>query len=146
MDLKLIQGFDISASKRSSQIIQVRKSDSICRIGEHQKLSRTTRLRDVIIVKYFKCVECEHYWAITFCEDSEEINIACPACKSLKVHQIEKVRGWDREGKYTSPVKEDDRASASPESSSVRKVFLKAESPPPEAPAKQPDLQDQYIR
>ena len=54
--------------------------------------------------------------------------MACPECKSLDVHQIEKVRGWDREGKYTTLVKEDDQTLMSPLYESVRRVSSKKES------------------
>lgn len=37
--------------------------------------------------------------------------MACPGCKSLNVHQIEKIRGWDREGKYTSLVNDEAQVS-----------------------------------
>ena len=56
------------------------------------------------------------------------IKMACPECKSLDVHQIEKVRGWDREGKYMTLVKEDDQTSMSPRYESVRRVSSKKES------------------
>ena len=59
-------------------------------------------------MRYFKCFDCEHNWKIVFWEDGKDTKMACPECKSLNVHQIEKVRGWDREGKYTSLANDED--------------------------------------
>ena len=79
-------------------------------------------------MRYFQCFDCQHIWKIIFWEDSKGTKMACPECKSLDVHQIEKVRGWDREGKYTTLVKEDDQKSMSPRYESVRRVSSKKES------------------
>lgn len=49
---------------------------------------------------YFKCFDCGHIWNIIFYEASEGGKLACPHCKSLHVHRIKKIHGWDREGKY----------------------------------------------
>ena len=79
-------------------------------------------------MRYFQCFDCRHIWKIVFWEDGKGTKMACPECKSLDVHQIEKVRGWDREGKYTTLVKEDDQTSMSPRYESVRRVSSKKES------------------
>ena len=79
-------------------------------------------------MRYFQCFDCRHVWKIVFWEDGKGTKMACPECKSLDVHQIEKVRGWDREGKYTTLVKEDDQTSMSPRYESVRRVLSKKES------------------
>jgi hypothetical protein len=65
-------------------------------------------------MRYFQCFDCQHIWKIIFWEDSKGTKMACPECRSLNVHQIEKVRGWDREGKYTTMVEEDDLTSIKP--------------------------------
>jgi len=49
---------------------------------------------------HFKCFDCGHVWNIIFYEASEGGKLACPQCKSLQVHRIRKIHGWDREGKY----------------------------------------------
>jgi|GEM_PF-2852549 hypothetical protein len=79
-------------------------------------------------MRYFQCFDCRHVWKIVFWEDGKGTKMACPECKSLDVHQIEKVRGWDREGKYTTLVKEDDQTLMSPLYESVRRVSSKKES------------------
>jgi len=86
-------------------------------------------------MKYFKCFDCENFWNIIFWEDGKGTKLACPECKSLNVHEIEKVRGWDREGKYTKLVKEDDQAPMSPEQMPVRKVLSVEERPSPRKPS-----------
>ena len=79
-------------------------------------------------MRYFQCFDCRHIWKIVFWENGKGTKMACPECKSLDVHQIEEVRGWDREGKYTTLVKEDDQTSMSPRYESVRRVSSKKES------------------
>ena len=86
-------------------------------------------------MRYFKCFDCEHFWKIIFWEDGKGTKLACPECKSLNVHRIEKVRGWDREGKYTSLANDEDHTPTSPESKPDRRVLLKIESLPPMNPA-----------
>ena len=78
-------------------------------------------------MRYFKCFDCGHLWEIIFWEESEGTRMACPECKSLNVHQIEKVLGWDREGKYTSLVKDEDHSAANSERETDRSVTLKTE-------------------
>jgi hypothetical protein len=86
-------------------------------------------------MRYFQCFDCRHFWKTIFWENGKGTKLACPECKSLNVHRIEKVRGWDREGKYTSLVKEEDHTPMSPEPKPVRKVLLKEESLSPRKPA-----------
>jgi hypothetical protein len=62
-------------------------------------------------MRYFQCSDCRHFWKIVFWEDGKGAKMACPGCKSLNVHQIEKIRGWDREGKYTSLVNDEAQVS-----------------------------------
>jgi hypothetical protein len=64
-------------------------------------------------MRYFKCFDCEHFWNIIFWEDGKDTKLACPECKSLNVHRIEKIHGWDREGKYISLVKDEDHEPTS---------------------------------
>jgi hypothetical protein len=78
-------------------------------------------------MRYFKCFDCEHNWKIVFWEDGKDTKMACPECKSLNVHQIEKVRGWDRAGKYTSLANDEDHTPMSSEPKPVRKVLFKEE-------------------
>ena len=86
-------------------------------------------------MRYFKCFDCEYFWKIIFWEDVKGTKMACPECKSLNVHQIEKVRGWDREGKYTSLANDEDHTTTSPAREPVRRVLMKKESLPPRVPA-----------
>jgi len=86
-------------------------------------------------MRYFKCFDCEYFWVIVFWENGKGTKLACPECKSLNVHQIEEVCGWDREGKYISLVKEEDHTPMSLEPKPFRKVLLKEESLSPRKPA-----------
>ena len=88
-------------------------------------------------MKYFKCFDCENFWEIIFWEDGQGTRMACPECKSLNVHQIEKVRGWDREGKYTSLANDEDLSPTISESEPDRRVLLKLENPSPKNPAQE---------
>jgi DNA-directed RNA polymerase subunit RPC12/RpoP len=86
-------------------------------------------------MRYFKCFDCEHFWKIIFWENGKGTKIACPECKSLNVRRIEKLRAWDREGKYATLVNDEDHTPTSPESKPDRGVLLKIESLPPRKPA-----------
>jgi len=79
-------------------------------------------------MRYFQCFDCQHIWKITFWEDGKDTKMACPDCKSLDVHQIEKVRGWDREGKYTILVEGNDQALNHPCYENVRRESPNKES------------------
>ena len=61
--------------------------------------------------------------------------MACPECKSQNVHRIEKVRGWDREGKYISLANDEDLSPTISEGEADRRVLMKEESLPPRNPA-----------
>ena len=50
-----------------------------------------------------------------FWEGGRCAKMACPECKGLNVHQIQKIHGWDREGKYSMIVIDDDQTSTGPE-------------------------------
>ena len=78
------------------------------------KSIRSIVLKEVIIMGYFKCFECGHMWKIMFWEDGKGTKMACPECKSLNVHRIEKIRGWDREGKYATLANDEDHTTNSP--------------------------------
>ncbi len=82
-------------------------------------------------MKYFQCIDCKYFWKIIFSDNGKNTKLACPECKSLNICQIEKIRGWDREGRYTSIMKDHDRAALSPESSIIQKGQLKEDSPSP---------------
>ena len=79
-------------------------------------------------MKYFQCFDCRYYWKIVFWVDGKETKKACPKCKSLNVHQIEKVRGWDREGKYTSVVNNEEQTSICPGYETVKRLLREKES------------------
>lgn len=49
-----------------------------------------------------------------FWKDGKGTKMACPECKSLNVHRIEKIRGWDREGKYATLANDEDHTTNSP--------------------------------
>ena len=85
-------------------------------------------MNGVISIRYFQCFDCKHFWKIIFSENSKGTKLACPECKSLNVHRIEKVRGWDREGKYTSRKKDDDQTLINPKPKSDRNILLRDEN------------------
>lgn len=101
----------------------------------HSESSRSFGLQEVIIMRYFKCFDCEHLWEIIFWEDGKGTRMACPECRSLNVHQIEKVHGWDREGMYTSLVKDENLSPTNSEREPDRNLSLKIESLPPKNPS-----------
>ena len=59
-----------------------------------------------------------------FWEDGRVGKLACPECKGVNVHQIQKVRGWDREGKYSVLVIDDDQISTNPEDEDPKKELF----------------------
>lgn len=59
-----------------------------------------------------------------FWEDGRSAKMACPECKRLNVHQIQKVRGWDREGKYSMLVIDDDQISTNPKEKHTKKELF----------------------
>jgi predicted RNA-binding Zn-ribbon protein involved in translation (DUF1610 family) len=81
-------------------------------------------------MRYFQCFDCWHFWKIIFWENGKGTKFACPECKSLNVHRIEKVRGWDREGKYTCLAKDEDLSPTMSEREPDRSVSSKTESLP----------------
>lgn len=80
-------------------------------------------MKEVIVMRYFKCFDCEHFWKIIFWEDGKGTKMACPECKSLNVHRIEKIRGWDQAGKYENLVTDKDQISTSPGYETVKTVL-----------------------
>lgn len=79
-------------------------------------------------MRYFKCFNCSHIWTLVFWDDGKDSKMACPHCKSLKVHRINKVRGWDRVGKYSTIAEDDGQLSAEPIDESEGEVLLIKES------------------
>ena len=79
-------------------------------------------------MRYFQCFDCRHYWKIVFWVDGKGTKLACPNCKSLNVHQIEKIRGWDREGKYTAVVNNKEQSSIYPGSETAKRSLRGKES------------------
>ena len=86
-------------------------------------------------MRYFKCFDCEYFWVIVFWENGKGTKLACPECKSPNVHRIEKIRGWDRAGKYTLLANDEDLSPTSPESEPDRRMLSKEGSLLPRKPA-----------
>jgi hypothetical protein len=50
--------------------------------------------------------------------------MACPECKGVNVHQIQKVPGWDRDGKYSIIVIDDDQISTGSEDEDTKRELF----------------------
>ncbi|MGD9091969.1 MAG: hypothetical protein PVF74_03920 [Anaerolineales bacterium] len=50
-------------------------------------------------MRKFKCFDCGHTWQIIFGGGEPGFKQACPKCKSLNIHRINKMRGGGRSGK-----------------------------------------------
>ena len=51
-------------------------------------------------MRKYKCFDCDHTWEVIFGEEEPGVKQACPKCKSLNVHRMDKkddLRGKTRE-------------------------------------------------
>jgi predicted RNA-binding Zn-ribbon protein involved in translation (DUF1610 family) len=53
-------------------------------------------------IKKYHCLDCGYSWQVIFGRVDPGVKQACPKCKSLNIHRIDKIRGGARSVKMTS--------------------------------------------